>query len=102
MPTRRRAGRPRRRTTATDLSLNAKPASNGASLNQLVEQVVKQYLEDMGSTPPDNLHAFIMREVERPLIQTVLDHVDGNQSRAATILGITRTTLRTRIQRYGL
>ena len=82
--------------------MNAQPTSNGASLNGLVEKVVKQYLEDMGSTPPDNLHEFIIREVERPLIQTVLDHVGGNQSRAAKILGITRATLRTRIQRYGL
>ncbi|MEN1727200.1 MAG: helix-turn-helix domain-containing protein [Pseudomonadota bacterium] len=82
--------------------MNAQAKSNGASLNDLVGKVVKQYLEDMGSTPPDNLHEFIIREVERPLIQTVLNHVDGNQSRAAKILGITRATLRNRIQRYGL
>lgn len=76
--------------------------SNGVCLNKLVEQVVRQYLADMGSTPPDNLHEIIIREVERPLIQTVLEHVGGNQSRAAQILGITRATLRTRIQRYEL
>ena len=82
--------------------MNAQPSSNGACLNKLVEQVVKQYLVDMGSTPPENLHDVIIKEIEPPLIQTVLDHVGGNQSRAARILGITRATLRTRIQRYGL
>ncbi|AKS40551.1 helix-turn-helix domain-containing protein [Wenzhouxiangella marina] len=82
--------------------MKAQPASNGASLNQVVREVVRQYLDDMGSTPPDNLHAFILGEIERPLIATVLEHVGGNQSRAARILGITRATLRNRIQRYDL
>jgi Fis family transcriptional regulator len=82
--------------------LKAQLSSKTTCLNQHVQQAVEQYLEDMGSTPPDNLHELIIREVERPLIQTVLAHVGGNQSRAAQILGITRATLRTRIQRYGL
>ncbi|MDT8450288.1 MAG: helix-turn-helix domain-containing protein [Wenzhouxiangellaceae bacterium] len=56
----------------------------------------------MGNTPPDNLHERIIREVERPLIETVLRHTGGNQSRAATILGMTRSTLRNRVRRYGL
>lgn len=56
----------------------------------------------MGNTPPENLHELIMSEVERPLIETVLAHAAGNQSRAAAYLGITRTTLRNRIRRYGL
>ncbi len=89
-------------SSVLSLFLNAQLSSNDTCLNKLVERVVQQYLEDMGSTPPDNLHDVIIREVERSLIQTVLDHVGGNQSRAALILGITRATLRTRIQRYGL
>lgn len=72
------------------------------SLNEFVRQVVRQYLDDMGETDPDHLHALIMSTVEEPLIATVLEHVGGNQSRAAAILGITRTTLRNRIKRYQL
>ncbi len=56
----------------------------------------------MGHTPPENLHGLIMSEAERALVETVLGQTDGNQSRAAEILGITRTTLRNRIRRYGL
>lgn len=74
----------------------------GACLRDVVRQVVDQYLDDMGNTPPDNLHAFILREVERPLIESVLAHTDGNQSRAAAILGITRSTLRSRVRRFNL
>lgn len=56
----------------------------------------------MGDTPPSDLHERIISEVERPLVETVLRHTGGNQSRAAQILGITRSTLRSRILRYGL
>ncbi len=76
--------------------------NNDVCLNRFVQDVVKQYLDDMGSTPPDNLYQVILSEVERPLIQTVLEYAAGNQSRAANILGITRATLRNRIQRYQL
>jgi Fis family transcriptional regulator, factor for inversion stimulation protein len=82
--------------------LNFSPSSSGACLHQFVTDVVNQYLVDMGTTPPDNLYQVIIAEVERPLIQAVLEHTGGNQSRAAEMLGITRTTLRNRIQRYGL
>lgn len=71
-------------------------------LREYVSGVVAQYLEDMGSTPPDNLHETIIVEVERAMIRTVLDYTGGNQSRAARILGMTRATLRNRIHRYAL
>lgn len=76
--------------------------NNDVCLNKFVRDVVKQYLDDMGTTPPDNLYQVILSEVERPLIQTVLEYAAGNQSRAANILGITRATLRNRIQRYQI
>jgi len=77
-------------------------AEESLRLYDFVCCVVRRYLDDMGDTPPDNLHELIMSEAERPLIETVLKHTGGNQSRAAEMLGITRTTLRNRIRRYGL
>lgn len=75
---------------------------SGDCLHEFVRSVVDQYLEDMGETPPDNLHEVLIAEVERPLIETVLGRTGGNQSRSAEILGITRATLRNRIQRYKI
>ncbi|MDX1625514.1 MAG: helix-turn-helix domain-containing protein [Wenzhouxiangellaceae bacterium] len=71
-------------------------------LRDVVARSVSQYLADMGSTPPDDLYQRIVEEVERPLFRTVLDHTDGNQSKAARILGLTRSTLRSRIRKYDL
>jgi Fis family transcriptional regulator len=82
--------------------LSEKPSNQSVCLDEFVRCVVHQYLDDMGDTPPDNLHGVIISEAERALIETVLKRTDGNQSRAADILGITRTTLRNRVRRYGL
>lgn len=79
-----------------------KPQQTAPCLREFVRTVVCQYLDDMGNTPPDSLHRIILDEVEQPLIEAVLDHTGGNQSRAAEILGITRSTLRGRIRRYGI
>lgn len=43
-----------------------------------------------------------LEEMERSHIADVLKRVDGHRARAATILGITRSTLWRKIQKYGL
>jgi Fis family transcriptional regulator len=44
----------------------------------------------------------VLREVEEPLFRAVMSYADGNQSRAAEILGINRGTLRKKLKEYGL
>ncbi len=80
----------------------AKLNANTPCLRQHITDAVSQYLKDMGNTPPDNLYQVLIAEVEKPMIETVLEHTNGNQSRAAELLGLTRGTLRNRIRRYGL
>ena len=41
-------------------------------------------------------------EVEAPLLACVLEHTDGNQTRAADALGLNRGTLRKKLKLYGL
>jgi Fis family transcriptional regulator len=43
-----------------------------------------------------------MSEVEPPLIEEVLRYTQGNQSRTARILGMTRNTLRSKLNRYHI
>jgi len=49
-----------------------------------------------------NLYELLLSEVEKPLIETVLAHVQGNQTRAAEMLGINRGTLRKKMQQYDI
>jgi len=40
--------------------------------------------------------------VEQPLIETVLEHCEHNQTKAAQILGLSRSTLRKKMQIYRI
>ena len=71
-------------------------------LRQHVQLTISRYLKDMGKTVPENLYQMLLAEIEPPLIEEILKHTSGNQSRAAGMLGITRNTLRTKMQRYSI
>jgi two-component system nitrogen regulation response regulator GlnG len=75
------------------LADRAAPAAAGGSLEELVAQRVAAGLAGGGG----DLHRELMESVEKPLIEAVLAHTEGNQIRAAAVLGINRNTLRKKI-----
>ncbi|MDE1893067.1 MAG: Fis family transcriptional regulator [Pseudomonadota bacterium] len=78
-------------------------ASSPSVLSDCVSRTVRRYLADIGDTEcAEGLHALVLREVEVPLLREVLAFHDGNQSRAATALGINRATLRKKLTSHGL
>jgi Fis family transcriptional regulator len=77
-------------------------SSHAIPLRKHVQITVSRYLQDMGSTVPENLYQMLLAEIEPPLIEETLKCTGGNQSRAADILGMTRNTLRTKMQRYSI
>jgi len=48
------------------------------------------------------LYRSILQVIEKPLIENILERTDGNQLKAARILGLNRNTLRTKIKRLGI
>jgi Fis family transcriptional regulator len=72
------------------------------TLRQYVQDAIRLYLEDMGPSQPECLYQTLLAEVEPPLIEEVLRYTGGNQSKTARILGITRNTLRTKLDRYDI
>jgi Fis family transcriptional regulator, factor for inversion stimulation protein len=65
-------------------------------------RVLSDYFSNLNGHRPARLYNLVLREVEEPLLRAVLDYADGNQSQAAEILGITRTTLRKKLRTMGL
>jgi two-component system nitrogen regulation response regulator GlnG len=49
-----------------------------------------------------DLHDALLRRIERPLLERVLEHTGGNQLRAAALLGINRNTLRKKLTELGI
>jgi len=71
-------------------------------LQQSVEQVIRKYLNDLDGELPCNLFDTVISEVEQPMLKTVLNHCDNNQSRTASCLGINRGTLRKKLKQYHI
>tara|TARA_Y100000022_G_C13070197_1_gene292997 strand:+ start:17 stop:283 length:267 start_codon:yes stop_codon:yes gene_type:complete len=51
---------------------------------------------------PIDVYQLVLNEVEPPLLNTVMKFSNNNQSKAAKILGINRTTLRTKLKKYNI
>lgn len=73
-----------------------------APLREHVANSIRRFLGDLNGSDTDNLYQIALRELEIPLFLEVLEHCDGNQSRAATMLGIHRATLRKKLREYGI
>ncbi len=76
---------------------------NGARLlSEHVEESMTQYFEALNGTPPSDIYRMVLEQVEDPLLRTVMNYSEGNQSRAAEILGMNRGTLRKKLKQYGI
>ena len=94
---------PRKKTRSRRESRPAtQPAGRSVPLRSMTEQALDTYFTSLNGHAPGRLYDLVMREVEEPLFRTVLEYAEGNQSRAADILGINRGTLRKKLRTYGL
>lgn len=72
------------------------------TLNGYVTQTLEDYFSMLDGEMPTNLHETVIAQTEKPLIEFVLKQTEGNQSKAASLLGINRNTLRKKIKLYQL
>ncbi|MCF8469021.1 MAG: nitrogen regulation protein NR(I) [Sneathiella sp.] len=73
------------------------------SLGMAVERHVSKYFAaHAGGLPPSGLYERVLREIERPLISLSLDATNGNQIKAADLLGVNRNTLRKKIRELDI
>jgi Fis family transcriptional regulator len=73
-----------------------------AQIEQAVRDSLSHYFKDLKGTEPSDLHGLFISVVEKPLLDEVMKQANGNQSRAATWLGVNRNTLRKKLQDHGL
>ena len=73
------------------------------SLSECTQKVIDQYFDDLGEISHiENLYQYVIEEVEKPLIQSVLKATNGNKLKAAKILGVSRNTLNKKIKYFSL
>lgn len=72
------------------------------TLRDSVELALRNYFEHLDGQDVTNVYNMVLAEVEAPLLESVMDYVRGNQTRASEVLGLNRGTLRKKLKQYGL
>ncbi len=71
-------------------------------LHEIVRHALEEYMQTLDGDDPRDLYHLVMHEVERPLLECALQHCNGNQSRVALCLGLSRGTLRKKLREHAL
>ena len=71
-------------------------------LNHYVANSLDSFFKELNGHAPKDLYGMILEQVEPPLLKATLKYCEGNQSRAASILGLNRATLRKKIRQHKI
>ena len=71
-------------------------------IEECIRDSLEDYFKDLRGETPHSMFEMMQSVTERPLLEVVMKHADGNQSRAAEWLGINRNTLHRKLTQYKL
>ncbi|MBC7548838.1 MAG: Fis family transcriptional regulator [Polaromonas sp.] len=71
-------------------------------IEECVRSSLEEYFKDLADTEPAGIYDMMVRVVEKPLLEVVMQHAANNQSRAAAWLGLNRNTLRKKLVEHKL
>lgn len=75
---------------------------NENEIASCVRKAMEQYFSDLDGEKPCAIYDMVVGCVEKPLLEVILNQAQGNQTRAAELLGINRNTLRKKMQHHGI
>jgi Fis family transcriptional regulator len=72
------------------------------NLSDNIDTLLDQYFNDLDGDEPTAIYEMVINTVEKPLLLYIMNKTEGNQSKAAKILGLNRNTLRKKLKQYNL
>ena len=78
------------------------PPQEISQLSHAVKHSIRRYLFELEGMQPSNMYDLVLKQIEQPLFEAILEHTKGNQSKAAEMLGLNRGTLRKKLRAYNL
>jgi len=72
------------------------------NLQDKIETLLDNYFKDLDGENPNDVYDMVLHSVEKPLLIYIMNYAQGNQTRAAKILGLNRNTLRKKLEFYNL
>jgi len=77
-------------------------ASRENELSTTVRKVMRQYFKDLDGEKASGIYDMVVLAVEKPMLEVVMFQAQGNQTRAAELLGMNPNTLRKKLQQHGM
>jgi two-component system nitrogen regulation response regulator GlnG len=72
------------------------------SLEEIIDWKLEEFMRILQSGEMEEVYDFVISQVEKPLIRKILNMTNGNQIKAAKILGMNRNTLRKKVNQFKL
>ena len=72
------------------------------NIQECIKDNLEGYFQDLRGAEPHGVYDMVLAAVEKPMLELVMTRAEGNQSKAAEMLGITRSTLRKKLLAHGL
>lgn len=72
------------------------------TLEDCVRLTLERYFKDLEGEKTTGIWEMVVSAIEKPMLEVVLERAQGNQSRAAEMLGINRNTLRKKLDIYQI
>lgn len=73
-----------------------------SNISKCIYQELNKYFECLSPSEVTGLYDLVLKEIEAPLFNIVLDKTKGNRTHAAKCLGISRRTLQQKIKKLSI
>ena len=75
---------------------------NDGDMARTVRKAIEGYFKDLDGETASGVYDMVINCVEKPMLESVLTRVRGNQTHAAQMLGLNRNTLRKKMKAHGI
>ena len=74
----------------------------GKQLSSQVTRSMRKYFKELDGEAARDVYGMVLKEIELPMLEIVMDQCNNNQTKASEVLGINRGTLRSKLREYKL
>jgi Fis family transcriptional regulator len=71
-------------------------------IGDCVRRSLNRYFRDLDGESPRAIYDMVIASVEKPMLEVVMKQAQGNQTIAAEMLGISRSTLRRKLAEHQI